>query len=345
METDGEVSGNGNSYTTEFRQYDPRLGRWKSLDPLMAQFPWMSPYVAFDNNPVFYNDPYGLASEVVNESGGDGEPEKRTNPKTGTVYTKDNDGHWVQNIDEVKVTPKKGFGAVEGLAFDVFIDSKQWESSSSFYGAGKSVMTITPPFLPKYYHPLQEAMAGTPSEDRITSNGFMFVANESINSGTFAGAMMGGLKSGAGPENFYFGVNSSVSKAMINSEIVHNAMMDFQDKNKDYKDGDGITPLDWAHYSQSVLNLGLSAFGSLNEGGGSAATVENFIGGAAVKITPLRKAEAGYIIVRVSIFNVTSVGSGNAANGKSKPRSILNNSPEPFTNISQTIEFDAKVKL
>ena len=63
METDGEVSGNGNSYTTEFRQYDPRLGRWKSLDPLMHQFPWMSPYVAFDNNHVFFVDPFGLESE------------------------------------------------------------------------------------------------------------------------------------------------------------------------------------------------------------------------------------------------------------------------------------------
>ncbi|MEZ4929190.1 MAG: hypothetical protein R2777_04175 [Chitinophagales bacterium] len=28
MEKDDEVSGDGNQYTTEFRQYDPRLGRW-----------------------------------------------------------------------------------------------------------------------------------------------------------------------------------------------------------------------------------------------------------------------------------------------------------------------------
>jgi RHS repeat-associated protein len=49
MEQDVEVSGNGNSYTTEFRQYDPRLGRWKSLDPLMGMFPKMSPYNAFAN--------------------------------------------------------------------------------------------------------------------------------------------------------------------------------------------------------------------------------------------------------------------------------------------------------
>jgi RHS repeat-associated protein len=63
MEHDGEVSGTGNSYTTEFRQYDARLAKWKSLDPLMHMFPEMSPYVAFDNNPVYFTDPLGLAAE------------------------------------------------------------------------------------------------------------------------------------------------------------------------------------------------------------------------------------------------------------------------------------------
>ena len=43
MEKDKEIKGDGNSYTTEFRQYDPRLGRWISLDPLMRMFPNMSP--------------------------------------------------------------------------------------------------------------------------------------------------------------------------------------------------------------------------------------------------------------------------------------------------------------
>ena len=79
MEVDNEVSGIGNSYTTQFRQYDPRLGRWKSLDPLMSKFPWMSPYVGFDNNPIIYTDPYGLnvfqpnSDDGPNEGGGAGD--------------------------------------------------------------------------------------------------------------------------------------------------------------------------------------------------------------------------------------------------------------------------------
>jgi len=69
MEKDPEVKGDGNSYTTEFRQYDPRLGRWLSLDPLMGKFPWMSPYVAFNNNPIFYTDPLGLEGDPPTKKG------------------------------------------------------------------------------------------------------------------------------------------------------------------------------------------------------------------------------------------------------------------------------------
>ena len=63
MEQDNEVKGNGNSYTTEFRQYDPRVGRWLSLDPLMAKYPGMSPYCAFNNNPIYFADPTGLEGD------------------------------------------------------------------------------------------------------------------------------------------------------------------------------------------------------------------------------------------------------------------------------------------
>lgn len=59
MEKDPEVKGNGNSYTTEFRQYDPRLGRWLSLDPLMKKYPSFSPYNFCFNNPILFTDKGG----------------------------------------------------------------------------------------------------------------------------------------------------------------------------------------------------------------------------------------------------------------------------------------------
>ena len=55
-EQDNEVKGEGNSYTTEFRQLDPRLGRWLTIDPEAKKYPWESPYASMNNNPIFYND-------------------------------------------------------------------------------------------------------------------------------------------------------------------------------------------------------------------------------------------------------------------------------------------------
>src|SRR6218665_155701 len=56
-EGDPEMKGNGNSYTTEFRQYDPRLGRWLTTDPIIHEY--QGPYCGFDNNPILHTDPKG----------------------------------------------------------------------------------------------------------------------------------------------------------------------------------------------------------------------------------------------------------------------------------------------
>ena len=59
MQRDDDAKGIGNSYTTEFRQYDPRVGRWMSLDPLADKYPALSPFNSFLNNPIVFTDPKG----------------------------------------------------------------------------------------------------------------------------------------------------------------------------------------------------------------------------------------------------------------------------------------------
>ena len=56
-EKDNEFKGDGNSYTTEFRQLDLRLGRWLSVDPKMNA--WESPYVSMANITILLNDVKG----------------------------------------------------------------------------------------------------------------------------------------------------------------------------------------------------------------------------------------------------------------------------------------------
>jgi RHS repeat-associated protein len=64
QEKDDEIVGSGNSYDFGERTYDPRLGRWLSIDPLSAKFPYYSPYSAFANNPVWYVDNDGKENIV-----------------------------------------------------------------------------------------------------------------------------------------------------------------------------------------------------------------------------------------------------------------------------------------
>jgi RHS repeat-associated protein len=56
-------------YETDFRGYDPQIGRFWQIDPFGELFEeWSSYSFAFDN-PIVYNDPLGLDPEEANNSG------------------------------------------------------------------------------------------------------------------------------------------------------------------------------------------------------------------------------------------------------------------------------------
>ena len=71
---DGGVAGNGtgNVYDYGFRIYDPRLGRFMSVDPLAPEYPWYTPYQYAGNMPIKFIDRDGLEpAPRGGEGGGD----------------------------------------------------------------------------------------------------------------------------------------------------------------------------------------------------------------------------------------------------------------------------------
>lgn len=51
-ENDNEVKGTGNQQDYGMRIYDPRLGRFLSVDPLSKEFPWNSPFSFAEGSPI-----------------------------------------------------------------------------------------------------------------------------------------------------------------------------------------------------------------------------------------------------------------------------------------------------
>ncbi len=64
-EKDNELHGEGNSYDFGARLYNPRVGRWLSMDPKADKYPMQSSYISMDNDPVNIIDPKGESGEAV----------------------------------------------------------------------------------------------------------------------------------------------------------------------------------------------------------------------------------------------------------------------------------------
>jgi RHS repeat-associated protein len=69
---DNEAKGEGNSYDFGARMYDPRIGRWLTIDPFAAKYPNISPYVFVGNMPIIASDPNGkeIIFDVVQKKDG-----------------------------------------------------------------------------------------------------------------------------------------------------------------------------------------------------------------------------------------------------------------------------------
>ena len=74
QEADNEVLGEGTLHAFEYRMHDTRIGRFWSVDPLAAKFPWNSTYAFAENSPIGFLELEGLetvrfGSKVVNFTG------------------------------------------------------------------------------------------------------------------------------------------------------------------------------------------------------------------------------------------------------------------------------------
>jgi RHS repeat-associated protein len=85
-ENDNDVKGQGNQQDYGMRIYDPRIGKFLSVDPLTGEYPELTPYQFASNSPIDAIDLDGLEAVFVNKRTG----ERKTGPVwPGSVPAKD----------------------------------------------------------------------------------------------------------------------------------------------------------------------------------------------------------------------------------------------------------------
>ena len=77
-ENDKEVKGDGNQQDYGMRIYDPRLGRFLSVDPLTKGYPMLTPFQYASDNPIQNIDIDGLEGGAKN-----GASTNTTSPSSG----------------------------------------------------------------------------------------------------------------------------------------------------------------------------------------------------------------------------------------------------------------------
>jgi RHS repeat-associated protein len=64
-ENDNEVKGEGSQQDYGMRIYDPRLGKFISLDPLTKTYPSLTPYQFASNSPIKCIDIDGMEGDPI----------------------------------------------------------------------------------------------------------------------------------------------------------------------------------------------------------------------------------------------------------------------------------------
>jgi hypothetical protein len=123
MEGDDEISGNGNTIAFEFRNYDPRIGRMWSIDPLSSKYPFYTPYAFSGNRVIDCREFEGL------------EPIDAINPKTNEPYFKPVLKLNLPNGDFITI-----YGSVHGGPYAVSLEDRNKINSFTEQGYSFSLM-------------------------------------------------------------------------------------------------------------------------------------------------------------------------------------------------------------
>jgi RHS repeat-associated protein len=110
-ENDNDVKGEGNQQDYGMRIYDPRLGRFLSVDPIIANYPELTPYQFASNRPITAIDMDGLEAKDLERELEPVRAQRKREEKYGITYPETRGQRYVRYF----VTGGLGFVALAPL--------------------------------------------------------------------------------------------------------------------------------------------------------------------------------------------------------------------------------------
>lgn len=137
MRKDDEIKNQaGTSYDFGARMYDPRVGRWLTIDPLTKKQPAQSPYKAFYNSPIIFNDPDGkdefYTVVIVNKLTGKTHIIEKPTAISTKIMTNGSDNHYYKRAASTSyydfttietITIDKNGKETSKLSYEILFDS------------------------------------------------------------------------------------------------------------------------------------------------------------------------------------------------------------------------------
>lgn len=157
---DDNIYGKDNSYDYGMRFYDPRLGRFMSVDPIASKYPMLTPYQFASNTPIQASDLDGKEAFITNtmwsQAGITTATEQQLGCKPDDTYKSPNYNVSAADIEKVSGKSKMaGLGLMAGGV--VVIAGTGVESAGTTVGYGAAMFTAGENIL--FYSSVTQASA------------------------------------------------------------------------------------------------------------------------------------------------------------------------------------------
>jgi RHS repeat-associated protein len=225
-ENDNEVKGVGNQQDYGMRIYDPRLGRFLSVDPLTQQYPYYSPYQFAGNMPIWATDLDGAEPSLSTSAFKliFGSPDGYSNPKTALDYMSNARLQTQRSIYNASLLWAPHATYLKTGGDEVYAQHSSWDKLGVF--------TFQSSKTPSNVVDVNSTASAKIHNERVGSLQKQFIINSNV-SGSETGLvnlLLGSFFKGNSPENIIFPTNGFGSNFLRNSPQVNEALSNFANK-------------------------------------------------------------------------------------------------------------------